>query len=92
LDFICVEKSGAMKLGISTYTYNWSIGIAGYPAPDNPMDIKSLLRRTKELDLGVLQICDSMKLNMLSDAELDTIREFTSSKTAASKIYSSFIA
>ena len=68
-----------MKLGISTYTYNWSIGIAGYTAPDNPMDIKSLLRRTKELDLGVLQICDSMKLNMLSDAELDTIREYAQS-------------
>lgn len=62
-----------MKLGISSYTYNWSIGVQGYPFPSAPMHGKQLLKQADALGVKVVQICDGIKLNMLTDRELDEL-------------------
>jgi len=66
-----------MKLGISTYTFTWAIGVPGYPNPDNPMDAISLLKQANEYGVKVVQICDNLPLHTLSYEELKEIRDLS---------------
>lgn len=61
-----------MKLGISSYTYTWSIGVPGQE-PQRPLSPLSLLQRAVDLDVSVLQIADNMPLHILPEAELATL-------------------
>lgn len=62
-----------MRLGISSYTYAWAIGVSGYPPPPRPMTASQLLGRADELDVRVVQIADNLPLDALSDRELDDL-------------------
>ncbi len=62
-----------MKIGISSWTYSWNIGVAGYPALSAPMDAMGLLHKARELGAEVLQIADNLPLEKLSAAELDAL-------------------
>ncbi|HHY81285.1 MAG TPA: sugar phosphate isomerase/epimerase [Clostridiales bacterium] len=66
-----------MKLGISTYTFTWAIGVPGYPKPDNPMDVIALLKQAYEYGVKVVQICDNIPLHTLSREELTAIRDLS---------------
>jgi sugar phosphate isomerase/epimerase len=48
-----------MRLGISSYTFNWAVG-TGIHKPPNPMTAIDLIDRAKEMRVGVLQICDNL--------------------------------
>lgn len=61
-----------MKLGISSYTYTWAIGVPGRP-PAQPMTALDLLRRAEVLGVGVVQIADNLPLHTLSPAELTAL-------------------
>jgi len=61
-----------MRLGIGSYAYAWSIGVPGY-VPPRPMTAFDLLGKAAELGVGVVQICDNLPLDALSDAELDRL-------------------
>jgi 3-oxoisoapionate decarboxylase len=50
-----------MKLGLSTYTYTWAIGIPGYP-PREPLTALALLRRADQIGVRVVQFCDNYPL------------------------------
>ncbi len=63
-----------MRLGISSYTYPWAIGVPGYPAPAHPMTPLVLLDRAVALGVRTVQIADYMPLHLLSDAEVDALR------------------
>lgn len=54
-----------MKLGISSYTYVWAVGVPGYPAPARPMTAFDLLETAARLGVGVLQIADNLPLHRL---------------------------
>jgi sugar phosphate isomerase/epimerase len=58
-----------MRLGISSYTYPWAVGIAGYlpPRPLGPFD---LLDRALALGIGVVQFGDNLPLDRLPAHEL----------------------
>lgn len=62
-----------MQLGISSYTFTWSIGVPGYDRPDTPMDASALLRTAAEHGLHLVQIADNMPLHSMDGAELDRL-------------------
>lgn len=63
-----------MRLGISSYTYTWAIGVPGHP-PDHPMEAVDLLSKAAELGVYLVQVSDNLPLDQLSSTELDTFEK-----------------
>ena len=59
-----------MRLGISSYTYPWAIGVPGH-SPKCPMRVVDLLDRGAELGVRLVQVADNLPLHELSDGDLD---------------------
>jgi 3-oxoisoapionate decarboxylase len=59
-----------LRLGISTWSYTWAIGVPGY-APAAPMDHFAFLRRAAEHGVSLVQIADNLPLHKLNPGELD---------------------
>ena len=64
-----------MRLGISSYTFVWAIGVPGYPRPLRPMTPAGLLERADALGVRVVQFTDNLRLDRLTVAELAALRE-----------------
>jgi sugar phosphate isomerase/epimerase len=62
-----------MRLGISSYTYVWSVGVPGFPQPARPLTAMQLVERSAELGVYVLQIADNLPLDRLTMKELDEL-------------------
>jgi len=73
-----VMEGETMKLGISSYTFTWAVGIPGY-YPKRRMGVMELLNKAVELGVHVLQIADNLPLDRLSDAEINSLAKFASS-------------
>ena len=63
----------SMRLGISSYTYNWAIGIPGFPYPDQPLTALGLLDKASDLGVRVVQIADNLPLDRLSATDLERL-------------------
>jgi sugar phosphate isomerase/epimerase len=63
-----------MRLGISSWTYTWAIGVPGHP-PEHPMDAVGLLDRAAELGVHLVQVADNLPLDRLSPLELDAFEK-----------------
>jgi sugar phosphate isomerase/epimerase len=74
-----------MKLGISSYTYSWAVGIPGYP-PREPLSVPALLDRAIELDVRVVQIADNLPLHALPEADLDEAAAFAEENELAIEV------
>jgi sugar phosphate isomerase/epimerase len=59
-----------MRLGISSWTYTWAIGVPGEP-PQQPMKAVDLLNKAAALDVHVVQVADNLPLHELSSKELE---------------------
>jgi sugar phosphate isomerase/epimerase len=64
-----------MKLGITSWSVPWSVGVQGYPKPPRPLGAMGLLEKAFEANVSVVQIADNLPLHELEDAELDRLRE-----------------
>jgi 3-oxoisoapionate decarboxylase len=64
-----------MKLGITSWSLPWSIGVQGYPRPKRPVGAIDLLQEAVEVNVSVVQIADNLPLHELPDTELDRLRE-----------------
>jgi sugar phosphate isomerase/epimerase len=62
-----------MKLGISSYTYTWSVGVPGYE-PENQWNELDLLQQAKDLDVECLQIADNLPLHQMDNERLMRLR------------------
>jgi sugar phosphate isomerase/epimerase len=58
-----------MRLGISSWTYTWAVGVPGH-TPERPMKVLDLLNRAASLGVHVLQVADNLPLHELSTQEL----------------------
>lgn len=58
-----------MRLGISSWTYPWAIGVAGFPSPAKPLGLSGLLERAASLKVGVVQVADNLPLHKLDPIE-----------------------
>jgi sugar phosphate isomerase/epimerase len=61
-----------MRLGLSTYTFTWEVGVPGHE-PLRPLSPVALIRRTRSLGLGLVQFADNLPLHQLREPELDRI-------------------
>lgn len=64
-----------MRLGISSWTYTWAVGVPGYP-PERPLQPVDLLDRAAKLGVHVVQICDNLPLAGLSTGELSALERW----------------
>lgn len=61
-----------MRLGISSYTFGWAVGVPGYP-PAQPLDEQGLLDEAQALDARLVQFGDNLPLHAMGEARLDTL-------------------
>jgi 3-oxoisoapionate decarboxylase len=64
-----------MKLGISTWSLPWSVGVPGYPQPTRPLGVVDLVAKASDLGVGVLQIADNLPLHALTKDDLGDLAE-----------------
>ena len=62
-----------MKLGISSYTFNWAMGMAGYDRPKHPLTAIDLIHTAARMGAGVVQLCDAVPLATMMTSELDDL-------------------
>lgn len=55
-----------MKLGLSSYTYGWAVGVPGHE-PASPMNEQDLLDRVGRHAVKLVQICDNLPLHRMSN-------------------------
>jgi sugar phosphate isomerase/epimerase len=67
-----------MRLGISSWTYSWAVGVPGYP-PERPLQPVDLLDRAAKLGVHVVQICDNLPLAGLGAGELTALQRWAGS-------------
>jgi sugar phosphate isomerase/epimerase len=63
-----------MKLGISSYTYGWAVGVKG-SEPPNPLDEHGLIDKALECGLSLLQIGDNLPLHTFDSARLTRLAD-----------------
>lgn len=64
-----------MRIGISSWSCPWAIGVAGYPTPPQPLGALGLVALAQELGVAVLQIADNLPLHTLPVAQLDALAQ-----------------
>lgn len=68
-----------MRLGISTYSYTWAIGVPGN-IHNEPLSALGLLDKAAQLGINLVQFADNLPLEKLSDGELNQIRVYAASR------------
>lgn len=68
-------KRTLVKLGISTWSLPWSVGVRGYPEPKRRLGALGLIEKAVEHGVHVVQIADNLPLDGLSDSELDRVAQ-----------------
>ena len=63
-----------MKLGLSSYTFGWAVGVPGQ-IPALPLDENGLLDQCREHDVKLLQIGDNLPLHDFTTARLTRLAE-----------------
>lgn len=58
-----------MKIGISSWTYSWAVGVEGFPKPACPLNAFMLLERAAQMEADVLQLADNCPVHALSAKE-----------------------
>jgi sugar phosphate isomerase/epimerase len=59
-----------MRIGLSSFTYTWAVGVPG-DLPPRPLGALELLNRAGSLGVEVLQVADNLPLDALSPGEFD---------------------
>src|SRR6185369_1360230 len=70
----------SMRLGISSYTYVWAVGVPGFEQPQQPLTAKALLKKASDLGVSVVQIADNLPLHRFSNSDLDDLAALAQEK------------
>jgi len=62
-----------VRLGISSYTYVWGVGVPGFPQPARPLTSAGLLGTAMRLGVNVVQIADNLPLHVLSEGGIGVL-------------------
>ncbi len=68
-----------MRLGLSSYSYTWAVGVPGQP-PDHPMTAYELIEEAVRLHVPCVQMADNMPLHHMDAAELHHLHRFATSR------------
>ncbi|HEY0074081.1 MAG TPA: TIM barrel protein [Abditibacteriaceae bacterium] len=63
-----------MKLGISSYTFGWAVGVRGHEPPE-PLDEIGLLQKAHEFGVSLLQIGDNLPLETFDQLRLQNLAQ-----------------
>lgn len=63
-----------MRIGVGSYAFRWAVGTEDF-APSAPLTPLTLLEKSAACGAQVVQICENMPLDGLSDSDLVTIRQ-----------------
>ncbi len=69
-----------MKIGLSSWSYSWSVGVSADFMPINPMYAHDLLNKAVELGAQVLQIADNCPLDRLNIDDLNQLKSTADKK------------
>lgn len=61
-----------MKLGISSYSFTWAIGVPG-SLPEKRLNETDLLNIAKDMNLGLVQIADNLPLHIMPASQLENL-------------------
>ena len=61
-----------MKLGVSSYSFTWAVGVAGY-YPGKRLNESDLIDLAKKLDVTLVQIADNMPLHEMPEERLNAL-------------------
>jgi sugar phosphate isomerase/epimerase len=64
-----------VRLGISSYTFVWAVGVPGFTPPPNPLTALDLIDIAVGLGIGVVQIADNLPLHEMRDSALDELAQ-----------------
>ena len=68
-----------MRLGLSTYTYTWAVGVSG-SMPDIPLTAESLIDKAAEQGIGLVQFADNLPLEKMEKDSLEGLRNYAEAK------------
>jgi sugar phosphate isomerase/epimerase len=68
------QRTTSIRLGLSSYTYGWAVGVRGHEPPLT-LDEHGLLDKCLEHGLKLLQIGDNLPLHSFDDARLKRLAE-----------------
>lgn len=68
-----------MRLGISSYTYTWAVGVPG-SLPEKPLGICGLIEKAGSSGISLIQIADNLPLENLTQEELEELHEYALAK------------
>jgi 3-oxoisoapionate decarboxylase len=74
-----------MRLGLSSYTYTWAVGVPGQ-APVRPLTAPDLVRRAAAASLGCVQVADNLPLDALADGERRELRTLSAEMAVAVEV------
>lgn len=74
-----------VRLGISSYTYTWAVGVPGHDPP-RPMTAVDLVTTAAAQGVHVLQIADNMPLDRLSEDELRDVEQAARESSVAIEV------
>src|SRR5689334_21086222 len=61
-----------MKLGISSFTFGWAVGVQCHP-PSSPLDELVLLEKARALGVNLLEIGDNLPLHTFDPGRLSSL-------------------
>ena len=64
-----------MRLGVSSYTYTWAVGVPG-SMPLKPLSANGLVDKAAASGLKLVQIADNLPLEKMKENELIVLREY----------------
>ncbi len=68
-----------MRLGISSFTFTWAIGVPE-SEPVNPMPVRGLLDKASSYGIGLVQIADNLPAEKLAEEELEIIAGYSNDR------------
>lgn len=68
-----------MKLGLSTYTYTWAVGVPGN-YPETPLTAKNLIDKAQAAGIHLVQFADNLPLENWTQEALYELFEYASSQ------------
>jgi sugar phosphate isomerase/epimerase len=71
-----------MRLGLSSYTYTWAVGVPGN-LPEKPLSAYDLVDKAFSAGLSLVQIADNLPLENFSDIELQMLLSYASDKNVS---------
>ena len=74
-----------MRLGLSSYTYTWAVGVPGHPPP-RPLSALDLVDRAAAAGLPCVQIADNLPLDRLTAAEAEALRAHAAERGVAIEV------